>query len=314
MRLLQDFSLLWTLPLGSILVSWVGAKLGARAMFMLLPPLSVMVLHTGRYLSADLDAASSAARLSMLSVPMLFCWAIPYFHFCRWFDGRLSSRQEEMVASSITSTVAAFLIQEAYRPWWTPLTTRPAAQLVGAIGILLLAALLLRLPVDERVPVSAIPTPMTLFARVAIVIFMVGMLLASRSFPVQVALVVLLLLGTLPRMTFEMAVSTHVTNGPTAVRQLLAGLPIGVTTVVIWCTALVQLPSRLPAWMVFPAAYVLTLTWSAVLTVGYLRIFGIYRPENGLFAVGEGLTSPERMAVTVGSPGDGRPNRSGRSL
>ena len=113
-------------------------------MFMLLPPLSVMVLHTGRYLSADLDAASSAARLSMLSVPMLFCWAIPYFYFCRWFDGRLSSRQEEMVASSIASTVAAFLIQEAYRPWWTPLTTRPAAQLVGVIGILLLAALLLR--------------------------------------------------------------------------------------------------------------------------------------------------------------------------
>ena len=311
MRLLQDFSRLWTLPLGSILVSWVGAKLGARAMFMLLPPLSVMVLHTGRYLSADLDAASSAARLSMLSVPMLFCWAIPYFHFCRWFDGRLSSRQEEMVASSIASTVAAFLIQEAYRPWWTPLTTRPAAQLVGVIGILLLAALLLRLPVDERVPVSAIPTPMTLFARVAIVIFMVGLLLASRSFPVPV---VLALLGTLPRMTFEMAVSTHVTNGPTAARQLLASLPIGVTTVVIWCAALVQLPSRLPAWMVFPAAYVLTLTWSAVLTVGYLRIFGIYRPENGLFAVGESLTSPKRMAVTVGSPEDGRPNRSGHSL
>ena len=56
-------------------------------MFMLLPPLSVMVLHTGRHLSADLDAASSAARLSMLSVPMLFCWAIPYFYFCAGLTG-----------------------------------------------------------------------------------------------------------------------------------------------------------------------------------------------------------------------------------
>ncbi len=305
MRLLTDLSLFWTLPLGLILVSWVGAKLGARATFMLLPPFSVMLIHTGNYVSADLSVAAKAAALSMKSVPMVFAWAIPYFHISRRLDGRLSSRHEEVVASFVAATVAAFLIQAAYHPWWTPLTTRPDAQLAGVIAVLIFAAWFVRLRSDERKPVSAVPTPNALFGRIAIVLVMVSTLFATRSLPAQAALVLLVVLGTVPRMTFEMAVSTHLTNGVTASRQVLAGLPIGVTVVVIWCTALMQLPSRLPGWTVVPTAFLLTVTWSAVLVVGYLRIFGVYRAENGFFEAARDRVAPaSRLATEMHSEDD----------
>ena len=285
MSLLRAHSLLWTLPLALVLVSWVGAKLGARATFMLLPPLSVMILHAGYYVTEDLAAATHLAALSMQSVPTVFAWAIPYFHLCQWLHGRLSSRAEEATVACIGATVAAFLVKAAYEPWWTTLTLHPGAQFAGVVGVLLLAGMLMRLRADEREPVSVVSSPTVLFARIAVVVAILVGLFSIEWLPASVAMFVLLIHGTIPRITCEMAVSTHATNGVTASRQVLAGLPVGIGSAVLWCTALMQLPSQVPESAVLPVACVLSLTWSAILTLIYLRIFGVYRAENGLFDV-----------------------------
>ena len=235
------------------------------------------------FLELDGDGIGAAGAASMASVPMAFSWAVAYFHLCGWLDGRLSSRRDEAVASFVAATGVAAVIQAVYRPWWTPLSDRPVTQLIGVVGVLALSRLLLHLPAAERAPASAIPTQFSLVAQVATVVVIVCALFATPWLPGATGVAVALLLATVPRLTAVITVGAHLTNGARSARQIVAGLPLGVTIVVLWSYALMGFPGSVADGWVLPAAFIVTVAWCGVLTVGYLRVFGVYRAGDGVF-------------------------------
>jgi len=277
-----QLSFLWTLPLGLVFLSWLGAKFGARAPLLLFLPFPLLVSHLSEYLDGGIEAASAAASATMDSVPMAFSWAIPYFHLSGWLSRRVGDPRLASLLSVVGAIGMAYVVQHLYAPVWA-LIPSSLVQVVAVAGVILGCSLLLRLRPDEREVVEAVPTPLSLVGRVVGMLAIIAGLVLSVAMPPLIGAWLLAVLHTFPRLTFEMAVSTHVGNSVTASRQLLAGLPLGVTLAVLWCYALVFLPGMLPEVAVLPVALVLTLSWWGVLVAGYVRRFGVYRRSNGMF-------------------------------
>lgn len=282
MMMLLTLSFLWTLPLALVVLSWVGAKLGARAPLIVFLPFPLFVAALSRFLTGGLDAVVEAATMTMDSVPMAFSWAIPYFHLSRLVDRRVSNPTWASGITAILAIAIAYVVQQLYAPAWA-LVEGPVPQLVAVLLVITASAGLLWLPKDERAVVSAVPTPMALIARVLGMFAIIFGLVWGHILPGWAGAILLAVLHSFPRLTFEMALSFHATNGVRASRQLLAGLPLAVTMAVVWCFSLIFLRGVLPDAALLPIAGGLTLAWWAVLLVGYVRKFGVFRRKNGFF-------------------------------
>jgi hypothetical protein len=241
-------SVFWTLPLGITLASWMAAKFGARAALWLMFPFPVMVAHVNGYLTGGIEGMAKSAFDSMMTVPLALSWAIPYFHFCRVVDGRIGNRKLEAMLTFLLATGAAAVIQALYEPAWQALCAGPLVQMIAVYLIVAASFLLLRLPADEREPRDAMPTTASMMFRTLSVVTIVALvfLSAAASDTSRFAALLCAFLLVFPRMTFELTISTQVTNGVIAARQVLAGLPPCIVTITVWCYALMWIPKSLP--------------------------------------------------------------------
>lgn len=282
MMMLLTLSFLWTLPLALVVLSWIGAKLGARAPLLLFLPFPLLIAHTSRYVTGGLDAVTEAASTTMDSVPMAFSWAIPYFYLSAVLDRRLANRTLASALSVAASIAIAFVVQRLYEPLWG-FIDGTVMQLLVVLAVVLGSALVLRLPRAERTVLSAVPTPMSLVGRVMGILLIIFGLVWGVTLPAPWGVALLAVLHSFPRLTFELAISTHLTNGVAASRQLLSGLPVAVTMAIVWCYGVLLLAGRVPDAAVLPLAGGLAVAWWAVIAVVYLKTFGVFRRENGFF-------------------------------
>lgn len=229
-------AVLVTLPAGVALGSWLAARLGARSALLLLFPFPVLVHHLGVHAEGGLAATQASVRASLASVPMVFSWAVPYAALA----GRLRGRWAPALAMG-GATAVAVALQRLWAPWVAAIEADAAAVSALALVVAGLGGALLRVPADEA-PLPATVSPASFGARLGsiVAVLLAVALLGSRTGPVAAAAVAVL--TAFPRMTMELTVATHVSDGPRAARQVLAGLAPGLGAALAWCLAALWLP------------------------------------------------------------------------
>lgn len=261
------------LPLGILFGTWLGNKLGAPATLLLLFPFPVLVLHGIQFVEGGDAALLSATTSSLSSLPTVFSWAIPYFLLSKALD-RTSLSGGVRVATCLAGGVigSVVMLRVVAEPWRSLADDRVMFTL-ASLGLVVFAQGAMWLSKDARQPLDAVASRANVAGRVITILLILAVLTATHGRGDGLSLTLHMVLMSVPRMTMELTVSTHIGHGGAAARQVLWGLPLDTLSPIGWCLGVIWLsePLGMPAAIAISAAW--TVVYTGTLAWMYVRSF-----------------------------------------
>lgn len=270
-------ALFLVLPLGILFGTWLGNKLGASATIMLLWPFPVLVLHGIQYAEGGDAVLASACSASLASLPTVFSWAVPYFLLSKALERSTLSKSVQVATCLVGGVTASALMLRVIAEPWASLAADKVVLTLACIALVVVAQAVMWLGKDARRPLPASASRANVFGRVATILIILAVLTATHGRGDSFSVATHMVLMSVPRMTMELTVSTHIARDATTARQVLWGLPLETLSPIGWCLGILWLadPFGMPVAIAVSAAW--TVIYTGTLAWLFLRRFGVMR-------------------------------------
>lgn len=263
------------LPLGILFGTWLGNKLGASATIMLLWPFPVLVLHGIQYGQGGDVALVSACSASLASLPTVFSWAVPYFLLSKALERTTLSKSIQVATCLVGGVTASALMLRVVAEPWRALASNLGVLTLACLALVVSAQASMWLGKDARRPLPATATRANVAGRVITILIILAVLTATHGRDDSLSLSTHMVLMSVPRMTMELTVSTHIGRDATTARQVLWGLPLETLSPIGWCLGILWLSEPLGV----PSAIALSAAWTVIYTGAlawlFVRRFGV---------------------------------------
>jgi hypothetical protein len=259
------------LLVGVSIATWIGLKLGAFATMRVSFPVSFWGIYAYWVSSRSVDELRSITCNTLLSLMTVFSFVIPYYLLLRLAGERIErSRGALLFLAGAWGTACGLrlLHQPVHeRIMALPLGQRMAFAYGVAVVLMVGVHWLVRLPSDDRVPAPADCPLQNWMLRL---ITLTGVVIVLHD-PEWSLTWVGWMLSSIPRITVELSVGAHASNGPRSARHVLAGMPLGLLPGVGFCILLGVLLPHVPRWWAFGLSVTASLAVSSLLLAMVLR-------------------------------------------
>ncbi len=254
------------LVLATILGSWLGHKISARAMMMIPLPVAMVVLHVLQYRSGGVESVSHSALGTLASLGILYSWGLSYFFVSQWVDHRVdASSGARALLTALISVVLAVLIRMAFfEPILASLEGSRLAVCLFSVGSIAVAAAVMRRWLGESPPTRGDAPRINYLMRplsIMLLVILAGEL-AGRAGDGAFYAGADFLITSFPRLTFELVIASHVAQGARAAQECFYGLSWGLIPRLLWILPMAWLPVLGPELGFGLAGIGLALSWA----------------------------------------------------
>ena len=241
------YAIAFVLVLATLLGSWLGHRISARAMMMVPLPIAYVVLNILQYRSGGIVSVSHSAEGTLASLAVLYGWGLSYFFISQWTDKRIqASAGVRALVTSITSIAVAVVVRALFFvPILAAIEGDPLAISLFSVGSIALAATTMRWWLADSPPQRGDAPRTNYLLRPLSILLLLGVanLAHMRSEDGPLFAVAHFVMTSFPRLTFELVIASHIAQGAKAAQECFFGLSYGLIPTVLWLLAMVWLPA-----------------------------------------------------------------------
>ena len=259
------------------IATWSSTRFGARATMMIYIPVQMFAAQILQLHMFGAAQVQTNALNSLYSLPMVYtwvlCWLVVAPPIERWMRDPPGSHRSAWVTSVASVLVSWALNVWVLRPLLAQVPQTPMARLPVITGFAVVGGAVAWWAQRGEAPARADGSLSNVLLRYLSILLLVNLqerLHAAEALPTLQSV-----LGSFPRLTFEMVVAIQAAHGVKAGKQVVVGLPLGLLMPVGWCLLVIGLADR-----VSPAAlWSMTTVWAlASLGLGLWAMRRLQKP------------------------------------
>lgn len=261
----------FVLVLATLLGSWLGHRISARAMMMISLPFGYVTLNVLQYRSGGVASVSHSAEGTLASLAVLYGWGLSYFFISQWTDERMqASVGVRALVTSVASIAIAVLVRTLlFVPILAAIEGNPLAMSVFSVGSIALATATMRWWIGNSLPQRGDAGRANYILRPCSIMLLLMLAnyahLHSEDGPGFSA--AHFVMTSFPRLTFELVIASHISQGAKAAQECFFGLSYGLIPPVLWLLGMMWTPVIGPELGFRVAGLGLVLSWAGTVVL-----------------------------------------------